>query len=1070
MPVGLGWGWSAGVLVMLLAGGSAGDVFMVNTNGDASGGSCIALPLPLPGPAGRCSLRDAINAARDTAGNDLIVFDPTVFVDAASKLITLSSSLPDIAGVVEINAVSPPLQPASIPGIIVRASTGVSELFRVAAAGSAQLDDVALEDAGLTVASGASIVFAQTVDASYAKSIGGEGSVVKQGSARLILTGSNSYSGTTSVKEGALQGDTLSIRGNVSDAGLLVFDQQPAAGQVPADPEAFDFAISGTGRVQKIGAGTLFLTKPNTYAGGTLVSEGVLKGYALANGTGSLQGNIQNEVALVFDQQQEDGTFGGALSGTGRVEKTGPQALELTGSNRYTGGTRISEGILLGDADAIQGNIAIAGGAQLVFVESGSGTHSGDITGGGGLPGGEFSLEKAGGGTLTLTGRNAYDGGTLVSGGILRGDTDSLQGDITLGPVTAPTPKPTLVFDQAFAGAFTGLLAGDGALEKSGGGTLVLTRDLGGFSGDTTIFTGRLDVGRPGDGTAARLPGDVDIRPGASLGGIGSIGGLATADSGAAISPGNSIGTLSVGSVVFHSGSFLDVEVTPAPSGDLLHVGGAATIDPGARVRVIPGAGDYPDPGLGTPVTILEAGSIGGQFDPISPDAFAFLSAVLNHTTNQVTLTVESNGKTLSNYAATANQSGVAGALETARAGGDPDLATVFGELNRLAAADVPDALDAMAGEQLTQFATARLAVGQRLHGSIQERIRGAAGRESGALFAGGGSYAPVVAGNPLLLAELPALNSRGPTLDTLGTAALAMQDGVLSFDAEPGQRGLGGWLDGYGIFGDISGGSGTDDFDTTIWGVSAGLDTAIGEGWIAGAAGGYAHSDLDFDTLDGDPEVHTGQGAAYLGYTSPLVEAGAAFRFAWNRMSLDRSIAFAPPSTLARSADSDVDGIDLGGHLEGAVNLFEFAGVSVQPVGSFTYTHLEQDGFDEAGAGSLDIAADDQSLDSLVSGLGARFHGLWQLDREVWVRPELRVRWLHEFGDRERKLDARIGGLPGATYTVRGAELPRDSGAVGIGWTVVSGGRLHFFAEYDLIVNPDLLQHSAALGFKVVW
>jgi autotransporter-associated beta strand protein len=92
------------------------------------------------------------------------------------------------------------------------------------------------------------------------------------------------------------------------------------------------------------------------------------------------------------------------------------------------------------------------------------------------------------------------------------------------------------------------------------------------------------------------------------------------------------------------------------------------------------------------------------------------------------------------------------------------------------------------------------------------------------------------------------------------------------------------------------------------------------------------------------------------------------------------------------------------------------------------------------------------------------------RMEEEVWIRPELRARWLHEFGDRERKLEARIGGVPGATYTVRGTELPRDSGVFGTSWTVTAQGRLHFFAECDLAVNSDLLQHSAALGFRVVW
>src|SRR5262249_4622318 len=284
--------------------------------------------------------------------------------------------------------------------------------------------------------------------------------------------------------------------------------------------------------------------------------------------------------------------------------------------------------------------------------------------------------------------------------------------------------------------------------------------------------------------------------------------------------------------------------------------------------------------------------------------------------------------------------------------------------------------------------------------------------------------------------------------------AAVAMQDAGLMLappDAEPG---FGGWVDGYGIFGKVSGTSGTSDFHSTLWGVSAGVDTRIAERWIAGLAGGYAHSSLDFDDLAGRPDANPAQGAAYAGYVSPLFEAGADFRFAWNHMQATRDITFPPPSTLARSADSDFDGIDLGGRVEGALNLWETSGFTFQPTASLTYTHVQQDSFHESGAGTLSIDADEQEINSVVSGLGLRVHGRYALAEDLWLLPELHAGWLHEFGDTERKLDARIGGVPGAAYSVRGAEIGRDCGSFGLGWTGTRAGRLPVSSEHRGGVN----------------
>jgi len=1042
----------AGALGALAPADARADVFVVDTQGDGAGGSCTANPTRLPSAAGSCSLRRALEAANASPESDTILFAPAVFDSPANGLITLASPLPDVDGTVEINGVASGLATARVEGIVVRAETGVGTLFAVVD-GDARLDDVTLENGDVAIGAGTSLIFDQAANATFAGTLSGDGDLAKDGAARLVLTGVNGYTGETIIEQGALQGDTRSINpnGDVLDDGLVVFDQ------ASDDPEDFFGAIRGSGALEKAGAGSLFLRTPNSYSGGTTVTAGTLKGFAGSTaGTSTLQGDFVNHATLVFEQAA-DGTFAGAISGSGKVEKAGPGRLLLTGSNAYAGGTQLRDGTLQGAAGALQGDVAIdasgsvatGSNARLVFDQAGDGTFRGDISGGGGLAPTLFDVEKAGAGMLTLDGTNGYLGGTLVSGGALRGTTLSLQGDIEVRDGT------WLIFDQGFDGAYAGTLAGLGDLEKRGSGTLVLTEDWRSeFQGATTIGGGRLDVGRPGDGTAAFLPGDALVLAGGALGGIGEVGGLATVRSAGALSPGNSIGTLRVGSASFESGSLFEVEATPTSS-DRLDVTGTATIASGAQVRLSPAAGTYAAPGTGTPSVILHAGARIGEFDPIPPGTFAFLDAELSYDPTQVLLTIESNGLTLLDYGDSGNQREVAQALvdAQAQAGHDPDLDDVFAELNALLAADVGDALDAMTGESLTGFPTARLAVGERFHDAVQDRIRAVAWRESDPLFA-----------------ALPAVGLGAGGSFELASMQVARQAGSLSYDPPEHAGGVGVWLDGYGLFGDVRGGSGRDDFDTTIWGASAGADLRLGESWVMGGAGGYAHADLDYDALDASPTIHTAQAAAYAGWANARAQAGAAFRFAWNRMDSSRDVAFAPPSTLSRDADADFDGIDLGARVEGALSLVSLGGFDLQPLAAFTYTHLEQDAFDESGAGSLDLSVDEQTLDSAVSGLGARLRGRFDLGDGLWLRPELHARWLHEFGDTERKLDARIGGTPGATYSVRGAELARDTGVLGLEWTLTDAGRLHVFAGYDLALNPDLLQHSVGIGFELLW
>ncbi|ECI4869191.1 AIDA autotransporter-like protein ShdA [Salmonella enterica subsp. enterica] len=367
----------------------------------------------------------------------------------------------------------------------------------------------------------------ENVDATLdpANATGWDGtSLIKQGAGTLILNAENTYTGGTTISGGTLVATNVDAlgSGDVTDDATLELNTGGT----------FDNAISGSGRVVKSGDDVLTLSGTNSYSGGTLISDGTLVASNVeALGTGDVTDNAVLEL-------NTGGDFTNNISGSGQVEKSGDDALTLSGANSYSGGTLISGGTLVAtNVDALgTGDVtnnatlelntggtfdnAISGSGQVVksgddvLTLSGANSYSGgtlisdgtlvasnvealgtgDVTDDATLElntGGDFinniggtgRVEKSGDKTLTLSGRNTYTGGTLISGGTLVASNVEVLGT---GDVT---DNATLELNTG--GDFDNAISGSGQVVKSGDKTLTLS-GANSYTGGTTISGGTL--------------------------------------------------------------------------------------------------------------------------------------------------------------------------------------------------------------------------------------------------------------------------------------------------------------------------------------------------------------------------------------------------------------------------------------------------------------------------------------------------------------------------------------------------------------------------------------------------
>lgn len=262
--------------------------------------------------------------------------------------------------------------------------------------------------------------------------ISGAGGLIRNStSSRLILAGTNTYTGDTTINAGTLQigndGATGSLgTGDVIDNGTLRFDRTGTL-TVPN-------AITGTGGVQidcPINAGTIVFSGTNTFDGGVNVVGGTLRitnSTALGDGTKTvtLSNGTAGAPRLALDGSADPIELPSTISYTTSsnagaiINEAGDNIV--SGAISLTGGGGDTKVLVNGGTLTLEGPIApIATGRSLLLDGAANGLSTGVIANG--LSGASIlplnGVTKLGAGVWTLSGNNTHGGTTTVSVGTL---------------------------------------------------------------------------------------------------------------------------------------------------------------------------------------------------------------------------------------------------------------------------------------------------------------------------------------------------------------------------------------------------------------------------------------------------------------------------------------------------------------------------------------------------------------------------------------------------------------------------------------------------------------------------
>jgi fibronectin-binding autotransporter adhesin len=915
----------------------------------------------------------------------------------------------------------------------------------------------------------------------------------------LDVNGGTTLDATSAGSSVLIDGSQLSLTGGVTFANNA------------ATTMGVSSTIEGAGSLTKTGAGVVSLSGDNTYTGGTILNTGILSitnddnlGNA-SEGVTFNGGTLQTGAAVssargvslngtgTFDTNGYASLLSGVISGTGQLviadSSAGGGVLTLTNTgNTYSGGTLLESGTLsiqsfseLGsgglafDGGALQTQGSLSSSLSLVLDSNGGSIDTaGSTTTLSGLISGVGALTKISTGTLVLTGANTYSGGTVVRGGVLavynEGNLGDAYGTITLDGGILQTRGDLLDirnvflggsggtidtdgYDDDFYGVFSDSGSAHGGLTKIGAGILTLY-GANTYSGGTAVSSGTLRIGAdnvmPSGGALAIADGAVfDMNGYNQTNGLGNVvnNGLFNVGSGRLALSGSYSGTGTLQVTLLESDDQNDPSYSAATH--VANITGGSLVLTGGTLSV-----KTTDPAVksGDTFTVISGAAIGGTFAGVtSPAAVNFAP-----TYNAGSLVLTAELVPFASLGATANQTAVAGALESLRAqaqsnpGGD--AGSVIGSLYALNKAQIQDAFDQIGPIALASMSSLGLA------GSNAQAE--ALGRRMTALDDGS--------------------NTSGVSLNSVnGVSGKLFAEGGVD-DADPFGRRFqpengpdspwGFFASGTGTKGHLSsiqGSAGEEPgYSFTSGGIVFGGDYRLSDALAVGLVGGYLYGQANvYSDAESAVNDNSARGGVYAtgreGAFRADLYAGGAMDF----FSTNRGILFGTTSEAA-TAHPTGDEINANGYFTYDFDTAKHGTLS--PFFGINADRLMIHSFSEKGAGALDLDVGGQTAQSLRSSLGLRQTKKVAADG-VTYQWHWSLGWVHEFLDQSRPIDAQLSA-GGSAFTVDTASQPSDGALAGAGVVVSVDRDTSVNLDYSADIRPrfaeNVIQASLRLKF----
>ena len=524
------------------------------------------------------------------------------------------------------------------------------------------------------------------------------------------------------------------------------------------------------------------------------------------------------------------------------------------------------------------------------------------------------------------------------------------------------------------------------------------------------------------------LTNAVTVNAGGLLGGAGSVSNLLI--NGGTLSPGNSIGTLTVqGNLTFTAASSYLVEVSAAAA-DRTNVTGAASLG-GATVNAA-----FTGNTFQTKYTIVNAaGGVSGTFGAlVNSNLPSNFTSSLSYDANNVYLNLALNFAGSSGL--NANQAAVGNAIANSF-NSTGSIPAAFGALSPAGLTQASGELGT--GSQQTTFDAMNMFLGTMTDPFAEGR--------SGVPTAGGPAQfaddAPAYASTSLSRAKserdaYAAIYRKAPPLQTF-------------------EQRWSVWASGFGG-GQTTDGStpaGSNATTSRLYGLAVGADYWFSPSTVAGFALAGGGTNFTVANSLGGGRSDLFQAGAFIRHWAGPAYLSGALAYGWQDVTTDRTVTIAGIDRLRAQFNANA----VSGRIEGGYRFVTPWQIAFTPYAAGQFTTYDLPAYAEqvlSGSSAFALSYAAKTVNASRSELGLRS------DRSIALQDGVlalrgRLAWAHDFNT-DRSIAATFQTLPGASFTVNGAKPASDAvlttASATMNWTSGWSAGLTFEGEFSDVTS----------------